>query len=73
MDFKNKNEKLFEEIESLISNNCEEVEYLNLYERLIELDFKCWTCASDLKTKISEDKEFLKEIKRLKNLESENG
>ena len=72
MDFKNNNEKIFKEIESLISNQCEEEEYLNLYERLIELDFNCWTCASDLKTKINEDKEFLKEIKKLKNMESSN-
>lgn len=72
MDFKNKNEKIFKEIESLISNNCEEEQYLNLYERLIEIDFKCWTCSSDLKTKINEDKEFLREIKNLKNMESSN-
>lgn len=73
MDFKNENEKFFKEIESLISNNCEDVEYLVLYEKLIELDMKCWCCSSDLKTKINEDKEFLREIKKLKNTESTNG
>lgn len=72
MDFKNKNEKMFKEIENLISNKCEEEQYLNLYEKLIELDMKCWCCSSDLKQMIIDDNEFLKEIKKLKNLESEN-
>lgn len=72
MDFKNKNEKIFKEIESLISNSCEEEQYLNLYEKLVELDMKCWCCSSDLKQMINEDKEFLKEIKKLKNLESDH-